>query len=200
MTISATHTPLGRTVESPGARPSASGRADSAHIRTRSLALPPLDAVDAVGLTSQLRLSAGRLYRRLRLHGHTTTGAIPIGLLCALDTLHRRGELSPGELAAAEQIQRPSTTRIINTLVRAGLISRQEHQADRRQAVLRITPAGVRLLTAETTARERWLDQRLGGLSCEERKTLTQATHIINILARGRESDPCDHQEREDLA
>ena len=152
---------------------------------------------DGAELTSQLRLSVGRLYRSLRLYGHITADTVPVCLLSALDTLHHRGELTPGQLAAAEHIRPASTTRIINTLARAGLISRQDHPSDRRQALLRITPAGIELLTDETTARERWLDQRLATLTEQQRQTLTHAAHIFTTLAGVPQPDRGEHQLQE---
>ena len=62
---------------------------------------------------------------------------------------------------------------------------------------MRIAPAGIELLSAETTAREHWLDQRLATLSSQERQTLTHAAHIITTLVCGAENDAGDHQRRE---
>jgi DNA-binding MarR family transcriptional regulator len=192
MTSPLTHTDtprpasVGRDFRRAGGSESSAG-ADSASHQASGTITPAIivlaGARDGAGLASRLRVSVGRLYRRLRAHGHTNTEAIPIGLLCALDRLYRRGELSPRELASAEQLQPPATTRIINALAGSGLISRHTDPANQRQAILRITAARVELLTAQTTqtsTRELWLNQRLATLTSQERQALTQAIPIIN--------------------
>ncbi len=133
-------------------------------------------------LSSLVSLSAVRLNRRLRAQrtDHCITG----GQLSALDSLQRCGALTPGALAAAERVAPPTMTRVIGSLEGAGLISRQVHPVDRRQALVTITPAGTDLLAAEISARERWLDERLAELSDDQRCVLAQAIEIIDRIAR----------------
>ncbi|WP_050796208.1 MarR family winged helix-turn-helix transcriptional regulator [Parafrankia sp. EUN1f] len=62
---------------------------------------------------------------------------------------------TPTELADWLAVTRQGVTRPIESLVSAGLLRREPHHSDGRQALLHITPAGVRRLdeTNETVAR-----------------------------------------------
>jgi len=81
---------------------------------------------------------------RVGVH-RTPTGAelgltnLQMGVLGAL--LHRDG-CTMSELAENQMVVRSGATRIVNDLVRAGLVERQADAADRRVVRLRITPRG----------------------------------------------------------
>ena len=91
--------------------------------------------------------------------------------------------MSPGELAARERVQPPSMTRVIAALVERGFVDRSPHPTDGRQTVVALTGTGRDYVDAEVTARERWLDARLGELSADERDVLYRAAEIIDRIA-----------------
>jgi DNA-binding MarR family transcriptional regulator len=133
------------------------------------------------GLAGRLRLSIVRLNRRLR---YQQTGAdVSLNQLSALATLRHHGPLTAAGLAEIERVAPSSMSRVITSLRRAGLASRRTESADRRRSILRITPAGVALLAAENTARERWLMQRLSELPERERGVLLDAVDLVNRIA-----------------
>ena len=155
-------------------------------------------AVDERTLAARLRLAVVRLNRRLRAQhsaGSSGTGqcgadlsgsaAHPATLtqLSALSTLHEHGPLTPGELATRERVQPPSMTRVIAALEDAGFVTRTPHPTDGRQTVIALTDAGTTYVEAEVSARERWLDARLGELSDDERTLLCRAAEIIDRMA-----------------
>ena len=138
------------------------------------------------GLASSLRVSVSRLSRRLR--AETTAGgqgpAVSIGGISVLGHLFREGERTLGQLAAAERVQPPSMTRTVNCLEQDGLVERSPHPTDRRQVVVRLSPAGRDLVVAERRRRDAWLARRLAELTPEERQLLRQAAPILDRLSQ----------------
>jgi DNA-binding MarR family transcriptional regulator len=78
----------------------------------------------------------------------------------------------------------PAASQLVERLVRAGLVTREQHLAERRKVELRLTEAGGATL-AECDARTRaWLCQRLSGLGAEELDRLSGALkELRDILA-----------------
>jgi DNA-binding MarR family transcriptional regulator len=77
--------------------------------------------------------------------------------LSVLGHLHRRGELTPGELAAAERVQPQTLTRTLTTLETSGLIARAGHPSDGRRVLLGLTETGLAALRRDMAARDSWL-------------------------------------------
>jgi DNA-binding MarR family transcriptional regulator len=133
-------------------------------------------------LASQLRVSVTRLSRRLRAE-HTGHG---LGLthVSTLVTLEQRGPLTPGELAAQEQVQPPSMTRVLGLLEDRELIQRTPHASDGRQHLVSLTAAARTLLRDDRRRREAWLARRLAELTPEERTILRAAAPVIDRITR----------------
>jgi DNA-binding MarR family transcriptional regulator len=74
-------------------------------------------------------------------------------------------------------------TRVIAGLEELGWVSRRDHPTDGRQSIIELTPAGGKLLAAEASAKERWLDKRLAELTDAERVILDDAIEIIDRMA-----------------
>lgn len=132
-------------------------------------------------LASRLRLAVVRLNRRLR--AQRVHAPVTLSQASALSTLHGRGPLTPGELAAAERVQPPTMTRLLAGLEEAGLLTRGPHPSDGRQCLLELTDAGRAVIAAEVGARERWLERRLAELDAGERAVLDRAAAIIDRMA-----------------
>src|SRR5580704_15337674 len=94
-------------------------------------------------LASRLRVAVVRLNRKLRQQA--LAGLSP-AQASALGTVNRLGSPTLGQLAAIEQVQPPTMTRIVATLTDSGMVTRVTDVADRRSARVRITPAGKRSL------------------------------------------------------
>lgn len=145
------------------------------------------EQVDERTLAARLRLAVVRLNRRLRAqHGVDQSAGSPqpatLTQLSALSTLYEHGPMTPGELACREHVQPPSMTRVIAALEDAGFAGRTPHPTDGRQTVVALTDAGAAYVEAEVSARERWLDQRLGELCDDERALLCRAAEIIDRM------------------
>jgi DNA-binding MarR family transcriptional regulator len=132
-------------------------------------------------LASQLRPALLRLTRLVR--NQRVDMSVTLTQLSAMATLRKSGPMSAGELAGCERVQPPSMTKVLANLEERGLVRREVHPKDRRQAVIEITPAGEALLDDERRSRDAWLSKQLAMLSAEERAALQRAIPIMEKLA-----------------
>ena len=139
------------------------------------------------GLASSLRISVGRLARRLRVERAVPGTAEPFlsdTQFAALAKLEKHGPMSPGELAEYEKVQPPSMTRVIAALEEYRLVTRAAHASDKRQVVLTVTTAGRDLVIKSRRRRDAWLARRLAELTPQERATLRAAAPILEKLSQ----------------
>jgi DNA-binding MarR family transcriptional regulator len=130
-------------------------------------------------LATRLRLAIARSARRLRQEAGTQLSP---SLTAALATVEAHGPLTPSELAARERVQRPTVTRIAARLEELGLVSRAADPADRRSALITITPAGRELLAAARTRKDAFLSERLEALAPADRATLERAAALLEDM------------------
>lgn len=127
-------------------------------------------------LANDLRIACQRVSRRVRFD---STHELPPHHVAALGWL-RDVTRSPGELAALEQVSRPSMTRTVNCLVAAGYVARADDPADGRRQVLSLTDAGRAVLRRTARNRDDWMVQRLSGLSASELALVRAATDLLD--------------------
>ena len=127
-------------------------------------------------LATRLRIAVNRLQRKLR---QQSLGGLSPAQASALGTVNRLGRPTLGELAALEQVQPPSMTRIVASLADAGMVVRETDAADRRSVRVRLTPAGARALERMRTAKNAFLLRRLGDLSADEQR---RAEDLVGLL------------------
>jgi DNA-binding MarR family transcriptional regulator len=132
-------------------------------------------------LAAQLRPSLLRLTRIIRLQ--RVDMSVTLTQLSAMGTLAKRGPMSAGELAGCEKVQPPSMTKVLANLEERGLVRRETHPGDRRQAIISVTDAGEELLESERRSRDAWLSQRLAELTPEERALLRDVVPVLDKLA-----------------
>ena len=135
---------------------------------------------DDGSLSGDLSLAVVRLARRLR--GRRENKLVSLTQLSALYTLHHEGPKTPGALAQAERVRPPSMTRVIASLSDLGMIKREPHPTDGRQAIVTLSPAGVEVIKEELAAREAWLSDRLRELTPSERDALREGVRIFNKI------------------
>jgi DNA-binding MarR family transcriptional regulator len=102
--------------------------------------------------------------------------------LSALSVLVFAGEKTVGELAALEQVQPPTMSRIVDGLAQKKLVERVSSANDRRTVQITATPAGRKLLLAGRDRRVRALAKRFDGLSKKEAETLLAAAEIMKRI------------------
>jgi DNA-binding MarR family transcriptional regulator len=135
--------------------------------------------IAATDIATQLRFGITRTARRLR---QEAGGSLSPSQSAALATIERHGPLTPSELAAREQVQRPTVTRVLARLEEAGLVERAGDPADRRSTLVSITGEGRALLAAQRTRKDAYLAKRLAALSAEDRATLARAAALLEDL------------------
>lgn len=128
---------------------------------------------------TRLRMTLGRLGRVLR---QQSDDGLSYALISLLFNIGRNQPVSAGELAASEGVSPPSVTRSLNRLIELGYVSRVADPADRRAALIRLTPEGMNEREAVLKSREMWLAEHLKRLSRKELDTLLAALPALERL------------------
>jgi len=137
-------------------------------------------------LATSLRVSIAklsRMSRTWRADRNRDPAALPYSLMSALSTLERLGPTTPTGLALHEGVRKPSVTRSLATLVDRGLVVRTFHPTDGRQAIVCISPEGVKAVRESRRVIDAWYAARLAMLTDEDRKTLKAAGDALRRLA-----------------
>jgi DNA-binding MarR family transcriptional regulator len=130
-------------------------------------------------VAGRLRIAVNRLQRRLR---QESLGGLSPAQASALGSVSRHGSPTLGELAAIEQVQPPTMTRIVASLAETGMVTRLADANDRRSARVRITPAGEQALELMRTRKNAFLLRRLGELSSDEQRHATELVALLEHL------------------
>jgi DNA-binding MarR family transcriptional regulator len=128
---------------------------------------------------ARLRVAVTRLNRKLRQQA--LAGLSP-AQASALGSVSRLASPTLGELAAAEQVQPPTVTRLVASLERAGLVAREIDGVDRRVVRVRITAEGRRSLQRIRTLKNAYLSRRLGALDPADRALTETLTSLLEHL------------------
>lgn len=137
-------------------------------------------------IAPRLRVAVLRLARRLRQQAE---GDVTPSTLSALSTLERRGPMTLGELAAIENVQPPTMTRIVGRLEELGYVERQVDPDDRRVARATATAAGKEYAARARDRYNAWLAERLDDLPAADRKRLAAALPALERLLDEAEED-----------
>ena len=130
-------------------------------------------------LASRLRVAVVRLNRKLRQQA--LAGLSP-AQASALGTVNRLINPTLGELAAAEQVQPPTVTRLVASLESAGLVARETDDVDRRVVRVRITGEGRRNLQRIRSLKNAYLNRRLAALDPAEQQLAESMTSLLEHL------------------
>jgi DNA-binding MarR family transcriptional regulator len=110
--------------------------------------------------------------------------------LRALVVLQRNGEMNLAGLAERLDVHPSNATRLCDQLVRARLLRRTQADHDRRHVVLRLTPAGERLVAGVLGHRRRALAEILDRMSPPDRTMLARTLAAFADAAGDLEDDP----------
>ncbi len=131
-----------------------------------------------------LRLAVTRTARRLRQEASSDLSPTAIA---ALASIERNAPVTPTRLAEIERVKKPTITRVINTLVEAGAISRDPDPEDGRSCRLNITAAGSERLAELRFKKSAYLARLLDSLPAEDVEVLDRAAQILErALTEGR--------------
>ncbi len=137
--------------------------------------------LDPTAVAHALRPAVMRLSRRLR-QMRDSAADVSAGQLSAMSVLLNAGDQLMGELAAAERVQPPSMTRIVNGLEQRGLVVRRPDPRDRRQCLVALTEAGRTMLLADRRRRDEWLAIRIAELDPDQRARLDDAIELLEQI------------------
>jgi len=125
-----------------------------------------------------LHSNAIHLLRRVR----TEDSAMGIGpaQASALSVVVFGGPLTLNDLADAEQVRPPTMSRVVEALVRAGLVRREANRDDRRSVIISPTDKGTKIIHEGRSRREKRLIKLLSQLDTDEIKCLGKASRILS--------------------
>jgi DNA-binding MarR family transcriptional regulator len=130
-------------------------------------------------LATRLRVAVTRLNRRLRQQ--SLAGLSP-AQASALGSVSRLGTPTLGELAAAEQVQPPTVTRLVAGMEVAGLVTRRADATDRRVCRVQLTAEGRRTLQRIRSLKNAFLTRRLASLDAGEQALAAELTALLEHL------------------
>ncbi|HEX9429863.1 MAG TPA: MarR family transcriptional regulator [Candidatus Bathyarchaeia archaeon] len=127
-----------------------------------------------------LHSNAIHLLRRVR----TEDSAMGIGPAqgSALSVVVFSGPLTLNKLAEAEQVRPPTMSRVVEALVKEGLVRRETNRDDRRSVMISPTDKGTRILHEGRSRREKRLIKLLSKLDADEIRCLGKASRILSKL------------------
>lgn len=134
-------------------------------------------------VAGQLQSFALRLARETRRD--EAAGTPGASRLSALAVLASSGPLSLARLAAADQVRAPTMSRLVDSLVHDGLVTREIVPTNRRAVRIAITPEGAALLSRERKRRVQRLADRLERLGESEQRALQRGVELLGRLAGG---------------
>jgi DNA-binding MarR family transcriptional regulator len=128
-------------------------------------------------IADRLHSAAIHLLRRLRVEDKALGLTGP--RTSALAVIVFRGPLTMSALAEAEQVRRPTITRLIDGLERRGLVRRVNDPADGRVQLVEASAAGKRLLQRGRARRVERLMQGVTQLSVDDQQVLARAADLM---------------------
>ena len=145
-------------------------------------------ADDPHTVADRLHSAAIHLLRRLRREDDASGLSAP--RLSALSVIVFAGPITLGALAAAEQVRPPTMTRVVQSLERDGLVTREAVADDARAVLIRATKLGTRLLNEGRTRRVRRLASDLAALETGELRLLARAAVLLERVTRAEPRTP----------
>ena len=139
-------------------------------------------APDRSALADRLHSLAIHLLRRIR-RGDEAAG-LSAPRLSALSVVIYRGPISLTELANAEGVTAPTMTRLVQALVKSGLVEKSVNESDNRVVQLRATEAGRRTLEVARAHRLAAMRELLDRLSPEEAVIVARAVNALEPILR----------------
>jgi DNA-binding MarR family transcriptional regulator len=135
----------------------------------------------ALRAADRIHSASIHLLRRVRQEDEAS-GVSP-ARLSALSVLTFRGPMTMSELAEAEQVTRPTISRIVDGLESAGLARREANTADGRSVYVDATGKGRRLLQRARRRRIERLAAEFGALSAGELEVVERAAELIERVS-----------------
>jgi DNA-binding MarR family transcriptional regulator len=137
--------------------------------------------IDLTSIADRLHSAAIHLLRRVRRTDPET--GVSAAQLSALSVL-MGGPRTLSELAAAEQVQPPTMSRLVTEMQRVGLVRRSRDRGDARVVWVHWTRRGQSVLRRGRELRIATLERRLRTLTVEQQRTLGEALDIVDLVLK----------------
>ena len=125
------------------------------------------------------KLHSAALHLMRYVRAQDTALGVPPAQLSALSVVVFGGKKSLSDLAEAEQVRPPTMSRIVDALVRDGLVKREVDGKDRRSVVITATDRGQKVMYEGRSRREKLLLELMRGLSKNEIELLDRSADIL---------------------
>jgi MarR family transcriptional regulator, organic hydroperoxide resistance regulator len=102
----------------------------------------------------------------------------------ALFMLAARKELTVSQLARLLDVGNPTASILVQQLVERGLVTRTEHETDRRHTIIRLSPKGEEIGAGRRKEREKQWQRWLTHLSDEELSALAHGLSAIVAVVK----------------
>jgi DNA-binding MarR family transcriptional regulator len=135
-------------------------------------------SVAATNPAGRLAIVIGRLNRRMQGAG----GGLSHGLLSSLATVSKRGPIRLADLATAELVSAPSTTRMVADLESRGLVTRTVDPEDGRASLIAATAIGNELLEQARSSRARLIAELIDRLDASDHASIVAALPALEKL------------------
>lgn len=136
-------------------------------------------------LANDLVLAAIRLTRRLRVEDQNAKMTGPQASALSVIVYSRRIKIS--DLAAIEQVRRPTMSQLVSELERLNLVAREGDPNDLRVSWVSATRSGQLLLRQGQQRRIAPLAARIDKLAAEDKRAIERAVRLIDALSRTEE-------------
>lgn len=147
-----------------------------------------MPARDTHDVADRLHSVAIHLLRRLRRVD--TASRLSAPRLSALSVVVFGGPIALSDLAAAEQVRRPTMTRLVQALQREGLVRRLADPGDRRVTRIAATKKGVQVMRAGRERRVAMLAGLLRDLPAADRQGIRRAVASLEGVFGGPSAFP----------
>lgn len=154
----------------------------------RTPAEPPRPDVDEIDLTrsvedlDRLRVVLIRIARRIRSRAQ---GDLSPSQLAVLGTVINHQPITNSRIAEIEHVRPPTTTRVVDTLERAGFVERTPDPDDRRCIRVTVTPEGHAYADRVRAAGRTWLAEQVEQLGEDDVRSIESALPALERLLGG---------------
>lgn len=130
----------------------------------------------------RLRVVLIRISRRIRSQAR---GDISPSQLAVLGTIINHGPLTNGQIADHEHVRPSTSSKVVDTLERAGLVERTADPHDRRCVRILATQAGQDYADEVRAAGRTWLAEQLESLDAGDVAAISDAVPALERLLAG---------------
>ena len=123
----------------------------------------------------------GRLVRDFNVldRDQTVCCGITVSQCYTIEALARRGKLSMNQLSEEVGVTTSTMTRVVDVLVRDGIVRRRSNPDDRREVRIELTPAGGRLAGGLARCVDEWARQVLRQIDAGDRKRVLSSLRLL---------------------